>query len=623
MTTNPYAPGMPDDPSDAAKPDSPPVGPPGSAWRGAKRGARIAAWVSGAISLMLIIPAAGVTAFGLGAGRGFGVSNYLPGGIAFFLFFCALGGMVGGSAAWISALIEARQPGRTSAPAPRSAEWTAKPRRRPRRWPWVVGVPLLLFLVAAFVLGAYTGRLVDRRLAAAIAAADRDDSYWRLDDLLAHREQVPDVENSAVVLDAVLAHVPDNWPDGKSQGPGKPRPASERVQESFGELDATPGNVRLSNSVSETLRGELKSHEKAVQLARTLANYRRGRHELVIGRTVFDTMLPQSQAARTGARLLAADAAMRAHDGDLDGALDSCRAIFATGRSIGDEPFLISLLVRVAIGEIALKATGRALGQGEASDAALVRVQDLVLDEMAQPLLVIGVKGERAGLTEVIRRLRSGEVPISAMGESRASDDGATRSAVAPWGKLWFDQQQAVALEWMNEAVAIARRPEDERPALWNLWGANIAREKENPLDRYITLIPTLFTPDVPAASIAYSRYQTDLRAHAILLAAERHRRKTGGWPVSVATIDRALLPSAPVDPFAGQAFRMEHRDGRLCIYSIGPNGIDEQGSYDPKRWMRGGPDDAGAQAWDASMRRWQASDEVDESTPALSPSPR
>ena len=50
------------------------------------------------------------------------------------------------------------------------------------------------------------------------------------------------------------------------------------------------------------------------------------------------------------ARLLQADAAIRAHNGDLDGALDSCRAILGAGRSIGDEPFVISQLVRIAIG---------------------------------------------------------------------------------------------------------------------------------------------------------------------------------------------------------------------------------------------------------------------------------
>ena len=39
-------------------------------------------------------------------------------------------------------------------------------------------------LVAAYGVGAYVGRMVDRRLADAISAADRDDPNWRLDDLM-------------------------------------------------------------------------------------------------------------------------------------------------------------------------------------------------------------------------------------------------------------------------------------------------------------------------------------------------------------------------------------------------------------------------------------------------------
>ena len=59
--------------------------------------------------------------------------------------------------------------------------------------------------------------------------------------------------------------------------------------------------------------------------------------------------------------------------------------LLSIGRSIGDEPFLISQLVRIAIGTVAMKSTRRVLGQGEPSDAALARLQALVLDELAQP----------------------------------------------------------------------------------------------------------------------------------------------------------------------------------------------------------------------------------------------
>jgi hypothetical protein len=586
-------------PSDAADGDGPGLGPGSSAWRGAKRGARIAAWVSGVIASVLVIPVLAVTAFGLGAGRGFGVSSYFLAGVVVFFFFTGLGALIGAMGGFLRGLRRGRDAkmGAASVKPPPAAgtlgaalEFPSTIGRR-RRSPWILGVPVVLLLAAALIVGNYVGRLVDRRLASAIAAADADDPNWRLDARLAHRVQVSDEQNSALVLDKVLQILPDAWPGTRTAIAGESDSSAARVREAFSELGSTPNNVKLGNSVIESFRGELQTYEKAVVLARSLANYSRGRHELKIGRAIFDTPLPHVQGARTATRLLVA----------------SCRAIFAAGRSIGDEPFLISHIVRVAIGESALESTRRVLAQGEASDAVLARLEDLMLDEMAQPLLLAGIKGERAILAEIIRRLGAGEIPISALSDRRPLNRQDPPGEVAPWGKLWFDHQRAVAIERMTGAVAIARQPIGRQPALWREWEAEAERLKRSAFGQYTVLLPLLLSPAVATASSAFSRYHTDLAANAILVAAERHRRKTGQWPASVAAIDRTIIPSAPADPYSGESFRMEHRDGRLFVYSVGPNGVDEHGEYEPRRWMSGEGDDAGAQAWDVPLRRREA----------------
>ena len=155
----------------------------------------------------------------------------------------------------------------------------------------------------------------------------------------------------------------------------------------------------------------------------------------------------------------------------------------------------------------------------------------------------------------------------------------------------------------MNDAVAIARRPATARLALWRAWETKIARAKEGGAGTSSATLAFLLAPALSSANAAFSRYQCELGATAILLAAERHRRKTGQWPASVEAIDRSILPRAPADPFSGQAFHMEHRDGQLFIYSIGPNRQDEHGDYDPKKWTTGRPDDVGAIAWDVPLR--------------------
>ena len=217
------------------------------------------------------------------------------------------------------------------------------------------------------------------------------------------------------MIDEILALIPDGWPEpprGESPGALAFPPAREFVKHTTS-LHDTPTNLRMSEPLEKSLRAELKTHGKAVELARSLVKYPRGRHELIIAPAVIDTLLPHVQGTRGVARLMYASAMIQARDGDFSGALDSCRAIVAAARSIGDEPFLISQLVHIALGESALDATWRVLGQGEASDAALAPLQELLLDEMKQPLLLVGVKGERAVLTEIIRRLGTGEIPIS------------------------------------------------------------------------------------------------------------------------------------------------------------------------------------------------------------------
>ena len=169
------------------------------------------------------------------------------------------------------------------------------------------------------------------------------------------------------------------------------------------------------------------------------------------------------------------DAALRAHDGDSDGALESCRAIVGVSRSIGDEPFLISQLVRVSIDELALISARRALGQGEPSEAALARIQVLLLDELAQPLILHAMNGERATLIEMLRRLSAGEISIGAIGGAGTPVSTGFRATIGAWLKPMFNHQQAIALEWMNEAVAIARRPAAERPQLWARRGKPIS----------------------------------------------------------------------------------------------------------------------------------------------------
>jgi hypothetical protein len=470
-------------------------------------------------------------------------------------------------------------------------------------WPWLLGMPLLVALVAMIAASMFFSSKEKERFTKAVAAADGDDPHWRLGDLLAHRETVPDEENSAVVLAELRSLLPENWPAGAPSSPGGASPGPSNSQNAHDQLVSLADNERIDDTLAGLIRADLNASRDAVRIARSVADRPRGRHELQITPAVIDTRLSGTQAARTVARLLQSDAALRAYDGDLDGAVDSCRAILNTGRSIGDEPFLISQLVRIAIGRTALSAARRVLGQGEPSGASLERFQSLIRDEADQPLLVYSMRGERATLDEIIRRVETGKVPLSAVtGGPKQGGSSMADTAIASLSGAFSRNQRAIALEWMNEAVAIAKRPSAEQESLWRDWQAEITGVVQSRFGRFTTMLPLLLVPGMSNAS-AFVNYRADLSATDILIAAERHRRKTGDWPASIAAIDRTILPSPPLDPYTGQAFHMERHDGQLVIYSVGSNLQDEHGAEPAKRGIRSGPDDVPARAWDISMR--------------------
>jgi hypothetical protein len=613
-----FDPGLPDD---VAGREDRGLGLSGWAWRGATMGFRGVCYVVGPFAAVVLIFGLALGAFGLGSGRGWGLHPSVPGMEVGFLAFAALGALFGAAIGLIFGLGRQARPGtRTAAwwvilDRPIRLPWPRRARARPAEdaysgsgqplWPWLVGVPAMVVLVFALGFGAYLGRTVDDRLSAAIADADRDDPSWRLDDLMAAREPVPDEENSAFVAAEVVALLPERWPaSAPSPAPGAPNPPETPLMAAIEEVSKTPDNVRLDDVTADTLRAELEAQADAVRVALALEAYRRGRHEVELGPTLIDTPLDETQSARTPARLLAADAAIRAQDGALDGALDSCRALLADGRSIGDEPFLISQLVRVAIGGVAMNTTRRVLAQGEPSDAALARLQALILDELAQPLLLRGLRGERATMDEMIRRIGAGEIPISAIsGGGPPFDPDGPRTPISPWAKLMFDNQRAVALEWLNEAVAIARRPAHEWRVGFDALEAEVLRVRRLWYGPYTATLPLLLTPAVSAAATAHYRYRADLGSTALLLAAERHRLRTGDWPDSVGAIERDILPSPPLDPFTGEPYRLDRRDGRLLIHSVGPDREDDHGDYDVRTYLKGGPDDIGAVAWDVPLR--------------------
>jgi len=292
------------------------------------------------------------------------------------------------------------------------------------------------------------------------------------------------------------------------------------------------------------------------------------------------------------------DAMLRAQHGDIDGALDSCRALLNVGRSIGDEPIMISQLVRMAIEGVSLAAIQRTLAQGEASDSALAKVDDLLADEAAQPRMLIAVRGERAGFDDLLKKLGTGEVSIGELSNSKERWGIDPRKGFL-YVNAWLRYNRALSLGFMNRAVEIAKHPTHEQAELWARW-----RVQTKPPKTYLGMVAGTFTylllPRVDAFHTSYFRTLAEINSVRLMIAMERYRLAHGHWPELKGSAD---VLHVPADPWIDGPMRSNRIEGGWAVYSVGPDRTDNGGTFHPRRRTDPGTD-VGYRLWDVDRRR-------------------
>jgi hypothetical protein len=412
----------------------------------------------------------------------------------------------------------------------------------------------------------------------AIAEVDRRDPGWRLEELEAKRAVVPDAENGALVVLTTTRFLPKDWEN---------KPIYEAIE-------ATPPAAQLHPQHLDALRAELKTLAPAVEEARKLVAYPRGRYRVTWSDDYVSTLVPHLQYARDVARLLDADARLRSQDGDADGALTSCRAIVNAGRSLGDEPLLLAQLVRIACRGVAQASAERALAQGEPSAKALAALQQALAQEARVPLMRIGLRGERAGLHHLLTNVESGKIPYSQFAGHRNPE------TIWEGFEGWLSRPSHVeghawVLRNVTDTIEALEKPVAEREARLQALQARV--DKAPP-------VAAQFLPMVLKVAGAETRDLANLRCAVAGVAAERYRLKAERWPPRLDDlVTEGLLKAVPTDPYDGQPLRLRHAKDGIVIYSAGPEGKGDgtaldDGYFDPNEVR------VEFRLWDVARRR-------------------
>jgi hypothetical protein len=416
-------------------------------------------------------------------------------------------------------------------------------RRRSRRW-------ALYFVVA--VVGCLTvvvGRWYWHRHQVSAAAQqsmeelNRDDPGWRLADLEAARAVLPDGDNAAVcVREAHELLVPEK----------------EDIN-LFNQIRRAPPNERLGPKDRADVGDQMQKQRQAVEKARTLADRPRGRFSILYQRNPLKIDLTHLGQARSITSLLCCDAAAQAEDGDVTGALRSCRAALNAGRAIGDEPFEFSQLYRASCVQEASAAVERVLGQGEGDADEMRRLQELAQDEERYPRLLAILRGRRALVNELLDGVESGEVSLDDLGTQLNGGLGDASDQPASVDEVRADHARLIVV--FTEMVQLARLPAHRRREPVRDFEA--ARRANPEADTVFRLLPVLRQLDA-------STRRTDARLRCLVtaLAVERYRLRQHRWPAALDELVPDLLTAVPVDSGDGLPLGYRRYADHVVVFS-------------------------------------------------------
>jgi hypothetical protein len=423
-------------------------------------------------------------------------------------------------------------------PQPRRSGW----KKFLLRFAIVIGIVVAIWLVVNMQIS----RVGQQRLSIALDRIKAGDPSWVVEDIEATRfAHAPSpTQNSAVVVNTVAEQIPAEWDKWRQQ-----------TKWNWNELS----NHRASPEIVTDLR----VHADSTTAARKIAL---GLRELPVGYRAFPVVdnpitltLPHLDTTSRVVNLLQHDAAVATLDHQPDRGIQAAHAALNASRSIGDEPCLVSQLVRMRCRGQAAQLALQTLASGTPT-TGLAELQAALLEDAEQPLFLHGIRGERAMLHRTFVGLQAGKInPQELFGPSGPNDlPGITRTGLFRVYKPLLLGDHAECMRLMTAYVDAAKRAwHEQRDAAHEVLAGGTLKDIEHSFTR-------LLLPACDKIVDAGLRSRAKLLTTAVALACERFRQQTGRWPRTLEEIPKSILPALPVSPFDATPLR----------YQLLPDGI-------------------------------------------------
>lgn len=285
----------------------------------------------------------------------------------------------------------------------------------------------------------------------------------------------------------------------------------------------------------------------------------------------FNALLPHLAQVKSMAQMLKHEAFYQSHKGNREGAVRALHTGFALGRSLRNEPILISDLVRIACIAINLSAVERLLSEHQLTEKEI----ELLAADMAQAeedgksTYYRALIGERTNASMAFALSFSEFQALSNMGGPAAIPSPAQQV----FGNTMFMLYKAaglrqrdtrIFLETMHDFIAAGTNQFPEALRLSETAEKTFEEKTQTGLGR-IAIFSRMLLPALTKAITKEARLAASLRAGRIALLVEKHRLQHSALPASLAELESTL----PVDSYDGQPFELRLENPGYRIVSV------------------------------------------------------
>lgn len=246
-------------------------------------------------------------------------------------------------------------------------------------------------------------------------------------------------------------------------------------------------------------------------------------------------------------------------------ALETGLTLVAFAHDVERHGTLVATMIGLAVRRLGYQSLAHTLGREGLSDADLDRLVEVLAREQRIDQTAL-LKTEKLGF--VVTILAMGGHPLS---EDARQADYSGDHELGPIAAFAFLQERELAAyeAFMDRAIAILELPAEQQ--------ASARAQLSQDLESSTTLLARVAVPNLDSALATVDEIENGAAKLRVLVAAERHRRKTGAFPSQLSEL-QGSLGELPLDPRSRKplSYRLD-ADG-VWVYGVGQNDKDDGG---------------------------------------------